>query len=241
MKENGYMTLVHPGGWRSIDGVFKETQNLIKSKILYLKMHSFKKGLTVFGAKTDYDFYLLKNCENKGKSKIVCEDGVELEYDLKGVEFIPGENIINIYSLIAGKNDEKVKLIHSYSAYEPRKDFMSKEQSDKNIHPAVYMVSYINVPTFLWSQRNDRGHFGVKKVIWASGSSGVILDANGEYGLTPFSAAIEDEEKNLKNIKKALENPDFIRNIMLFKDGLGHKYNNKIISLLKKDFWKEFI
>jgi hypothetical protein len=33
----------------------------------------------------------------------------------------------------------------------------------------------------------------------------------------------------------------FIKEVMLFKNGLGHKYNNKVISMLKKDFWKEFI
>lgn len=102
------------------------------------------------------------------------------------------------------------------------------------------MVSFKNEPSFWYSSIN-KGHFGNKKVIWANGSSGVIIDNNGEYGLTQFSRAIVDDVENLYNIKKALESEKFIKEVMLFKNGLGHKYNNKVISMLKKDFWKEFI
>ena len=108
------------------------------------------------------------------------------------------------------------------------------------------MVSYKDVPTFTYSNVNrfkgeHRGHFGFSKVIWAQGSSGVIIDKNGEFGMSEFSAAIFDDVENLENIKKALQSEKFIKDVMLFKNGLGNKYNNKVISMLKKDFWKEFI
>ena len=242
LEKEAYMVMVHPGGWRNLDGVFKETQTLLKEKdILYLKMHSFKDGLTIFGAKTNFDYYVLRNSSEKLITQIICENGVEEKIQISDLEFIPGENISNIYTLIAKPGEEKVNLLHSYSSYEPRKDFMSKEKSDINKYPCVYMVSYKNCPTFLWSSRNDRGHFNIPKVVWASGSSGVIIDYNGDYGLTPFSYSIVDNVENLENIKNAIESDKFIKEVMLFKNGLGHKYNAKIISTLKKDFWKEFI
>lgn len=243
LKYDGYMIMVHPGGWRNPDGIFKDTQNLIKSKnVMYLKIHSFKDGLDIFGAKINFDYYILKNSKNCGDlTNIICEDKKEENIDISKVNFIPGENISKIYSLLTTDDNEKVNILHSYSAYEPRKVFMSKKASIDHIYPCVYMVSYKNIPTFLWSNRNDRGHFGRSKVIWASGSSGIIVDEDGEYALTPFSCAIIDSVENLENIKKALESEKFIKNIMLFKNGLGHKYNNKLISMLRKDFWKEFI
>ena len=242
LKTSAYMVMVHPGGWRNLDGIFKETQLLLKAKnIMYLKMHSFKDGLDIFGAKTNFDYYIIKNDNQNCKTKIICENGVEENINLVDLEFIPGENISSIYDLIALEGEEKVTMLHSYSAYEPRKDFISKEKNYINKYPCVYMVSYKNVPTFLWSSRNDRGHFNIPKVIWASGSSGVIIDYNGDYGLTPFSYSIVDKVENLENIKKAIESEKFIKEVMLFKNGLGHKYNPKIISTLKKDFWKKFI
>lgn len=243
LKEDMYMVMVHPGGWREVDGVFKEVQNLLKQKqMLYLNINTFKDGLDMFGAKTNYDYYILKNTANKDlKTKIICENNSVEDVNISETEFIPGENIEYIYNLIAKDDNDKVSFIHSYSAYEPRKDFMSKEKSETNIYPCTYMISYMNVPTFLYSSRNDRGHFGRSKVIWASGSSGILVDKEGKYALTPFSAAIEDNIENLDNIEKALKNKEFIEKVMLYKNGLGHKYNNKIISMLRKDFWREFI
>lgn len=243
LDRDKYMVMVHPGGWRNSDGVFKETQNILKNKeMLFLKMHSFKDGLDLFGAKINFDYYIVRNSDNMGLlTRIICEDNTIENIDISKVEFVPGENISEIFSMLATDDDEKIQMLHSYSAYEPRKNFMSKEKSDDNIFPCVYMVSHKNVPTFLWSTRNDRGHFGQSKVIWASGSSGIILDNKGEYALTPFSCAIIDDQENLENIKRALESDKFIKKIMLFKNGLGHKYNNKIISMLKKDFWKSFM
>ena len=243
LKDNAYMIMVHPGGWRDLTGVFKETQILLKNKsILELHMHPFKSGLEIFGAKTNFDYYILKNEKNKECiTEIHCENETIERLHLSNLDYIPGENINTIRNIFYNSEDNKVNFLHSYSAYEPRKSFMSKVEGNSNLYPCVYMVSYKNIPTFLYSSRNDRGHFGLPKVIWASGSSGVIIDYKGEYGLTPFSAAIVDDVENLDNIKKALESEKFIKEVMLFKNGLGHKYNNKVISMLKKDFWKEFI
>lgn len=243
LKEGSYMIMVHPGGWRDLSGVFKETQNKLKSKnILELHMFPFKSGLEIFKAKTNFDYYILKNEKNSECiTEIYCENKTIEKLNLLDLDYIPGENINSIKRIFYTNEDEKVNFLHSYSAYEPRKEFVSKLKNNFNLYPCVYMVSYKNIPTFLYSSRNDRGHFGQPKVIWASGSSGVIIDYKGDYGLTPFSAGIVDDVENLDNIKKALESEKFIKEVMLFKNGLGHKYNNKVISMLKKDFWKEFI
>lgn len=243
LSKGGYMVMVHPGGWRDLKGSFKETQDILKSKqILELHMFPFKTGLDLFKAKTNFDYYILKNEKNSECiTEIYCENKTIEKLNLLDLDYIPGENINSIKRIFYTNEDEKVNFLHSYSAYEPRKEFVSKLKNNSNLYPCVYMVSHKNIPTFLYSSRNDRGHFGQPKVIWASGSSGVIIDYKGDYGLTPFSAGIVDDVENLENIKKALESEKFIKEVMLFKNGLGHKYNNKVISMLKKDFWKEFI
>lgn len=242
LSEGGYLNMVHPSGWRNVDGVFKNTQNLLKSKqMLSLKMHTFKDGLDTFGAKINFDYYCLKNSNGKILTKISCENGSIENLDISTMEFIPGENISEIYKLVAKDGEDRVQILHSYSDYEIRKPYMNKEQTDEFKYPCVYMVSYLDVPNFWYSSRNDKGHFSFPKIIWANGSSGVIIDKNGDFALTQFGYAIVDVVENLESIKKSLQSEKFIKEIMLFKNGLGDKYNRKIISLFRKDFWKEFI
>ena len=34
LEEGGYMVMVHPSGWRNVDGIFKETQVKIRQRQL---------------------------------------------------------------------------------------------------------------------------------------------------------------------------------------------------------------
>ena len=76
LVEGGYMVAVHPSGWRNVKGIFKDIQNLLKSKqILYLEIHDANDGIKTFGATTRYDFYCLHNVPNTMFTKIKCQDG----------------------------------------------------------------------------------------------------------------------------------------------------------------------
>lgn len=242
LSEGGYMTMVHPSGWRNVDGIYKKIQNLLKSKeVLYLKMHSFKEGFDTFGAKINFDYYCVKNKLNNGYlTTIICEDNEKYLIDISKVEFIPSENINDVYSLVAKNNEQKVNIVYSRTIYGNDKTHMSKIKTKDNIYPCVYTVKSNNEPTFHWSSLNN-GHFGIPKIIWGNGASGICIDKNGEYGIMNFACAISDDIENFENIKKALQSEKFIKKIMMFKNSLGDKYNRKIISTFRKDFWKEFI
>ena len=242
--DGGYLNMVHPSGWRNVDGNFKETQIRMKSKeILKLKLHSFKQGQEIFGAAINFDFYTLKNIPNKNKTHITCVDGSELEINISKLEFIPDENIINILDLVAKDNEEKVELLFSRSAYGNDKKHMSKIKTDVNKLPCVYSVKSPNKnnEVGLWYSSQNNGHFNIPKVIFASGASGVHIDMNGEYGIMNFACGIVDKVENLELIQKALLSDNFIRNIMGFKASLGDKYNKKIIGTFRKDFYKQFL
>jgi len=59
--------------------------------------------------------------------------------------------------------------------------------------------------------------------------------------MNEFASAIVDDVENLSNIQKAMVHPDFIE-LMKYADGVsGQRYNRRVIALLRKDFWKEFI
>jgi hypothetical protein len=243
LVEGGYLAMVHPDGWRAVDGIFKDTQKLMLSKqMLYLELHDDKDGLKTFGAETTYDFYCIKNEPNNGYvTKIKCVDGT-IEYaDLSKMEFIPNGMFAEFEKLRTKNGDERVEILYSRSAYGSDKHNISKEQTDEFIYPCVYLT-YKDGSINLWySSTRENGHFGVPKVIWSNGRSTTpIVDADGQYGVMNFACSIVDEPQNLQLIQKAMVNQKFI-SLMKYADGKAHRYNRRVIATFRKDFWKEFL
>jgi hypothetical protein len=245
LKEGGYLTLIHPSGWRNIEGRFSEIKDIIKQKKLhYLSINNEKKGIEIFNAETRFDYYLLENTVNDGiLTKIYFQDGTIDSVDLNTLSFIPNGSLSEIKNLIADDGVEKVTVLHSFSNYETRKTWMSKIYSDEFTYPCVYTVNYLSQPTFYYSSLNTNGHFGIPKVIWSNGrisSVGSYVDMTGEFGLTQFSYAIVDDVENLPNIKRALDSPKFKKLMELCAVG-QLTINHKVISTFRKDFWRDFI
>lgn len=240
LSECGKMVMVHPSGWRSIRTFRNTKKKMVDKNMKYLKMHSFRDGQNMFNAAINFDYYLLENNNYEGTTKIICEDDSITNIDISEIEILPSENIIEISDLFAKEGEERVELI-SNSSYHTQRKFISKEESLANPYPCVYTVRTNHQPTIRWSSLNGRGHFGIGKVIFARGASGTICDETGTYGLTEFAYGIVDDVNNLERIKKVLDSEYFIKNIMLFKNSLGDRYNRKMIAQFRKDFWKEFI
>jgi hypothetical protein len=245
LKEGGYLSLIHPSGWRNIYGKFKDVQEVIRSKkVSFLSIHNEKDGIETFGAETRYDYYVLQNTPNdKSETLVRFQDGEMKKILLGDMEFIPNGGIDLLNSLLAKEGEEKVTVLHSFSNYETRKSWVSKTQNDEFNHPCVYTVNYLSQPTFYYSSTNEKGHFGLPKVIWSNGrisSVGSYIDGTGEFGLTQFSYAIVDEVENLPFIKRTLDSLKFKKLMELCAVG-QLTINHKVISTFRKDFWKDFI
>lgn len=101
VKDGGYVALIHPAGWRNVDGIFEKTKQLILSKdVEYLEIHDVKDGQKVFNASTRYDWYVIKNQAPTNKPLVKFQDGSEEYYDLKTYPFIPNINNPLIAKLI---------------------------------------------------------------------------------------------------------------------------------------------
>lgn len=244
LVDGGYMVNVHPSGWRNIDGRFKDTQNLMRSKqILSLEIHNADDGVRTFGAATRYDFYCIENVSTYRQTKVVCEDGSIEMIDLGDMEFIPNGKFGDIKNLIAKQDDETVEILHSYSAYETRKEYMSKESTEEFEFPCVQNVNVKNQLSCVhYSNTKQNGHFGIAKVMFGRKSSGVFIDKTGKYGQAQDCSSIIDNVENLEGIQRALQNKRFLE---LSKQcdvgGSRDWYNRKIIATFRKDFWKEFL
>ena len=242
LKEGGYMVMVHPGGWKDLDGIFKETQNLLKERqILELNINDERKGFQLFGETTSFDYYILKNCKNYTKTKILSDD-YEKFVDISKMDFIPSSHFELYDKLLAKDDDYKCIVLHSYSSYETRKEYMSREKTIENIYPCVYTVQKDETINLFYSNTDRNGHFGIPKVIWSNGKASTpIVDNDGKYGLTQFAYAIVDDAKNLEYIKNAMCSDKFQTFMKSCDMNSGNRFNKKVLSMFRKDFWKEFI
>lgn len=243
LSDDKYMVMVHPSGWRNVDGVFKEIQDLLKRRqILELHIFNEKEGLKIFGAETRFDYYILHNGKCTTETKIKCQDGnIELA-NLSKMEFIPN-GMFNLFSsLLATDSDDRVKII-SDSSYHTQRDHLSKIQDDVFKYPCIYTVKSGDILTLWYSSTNNNGHFGIPKLVWSNfriSSAGSFIDRDGNYGLTQFSYAIIDDKDNLDDIKKAFDTKEF-RDLMEICSVGDMSINRKVIGIFKKDFYKKFL
>lgn len=242
LKDTGYMVMVHPNGWRNIDGDFKYIQNLLRDKIIYINMNSVQVGEKIFGASTSFDYYLLAKSKSKGPTEINDFNNKTEYIDISKFEIIPNSEISLIYSFIAGENDNKVKVLHSYSEYETRKSHMSKSESNIYRYPCIYSIlknSHINI-----HYSCEKKSFFEPKVVFGNGANPTYyVDTNGDYGMTQFVFGVVGD---IEIIKKALsEKRKIIDRITQSTKFISTNGNPilypKILSIFREDFFEKLI
>jgi hypothetical protein len=242
----GYLLCVHPPGWRKPNterGRFTKMFDLMtkQNQMLHLEIHGIKDGQKVFKCGTRYDWYLIEKTSQYKNTTIVDEDGIESEINLSELSWLPNSNVLEIKKILAKNDGERCPIMQSMSAYEPRKKWMSSKETDEFKYPCIHSTPKSGV-RYMYSSVNDRGHFGVSKVIF--GDSGIykpVIDMEGKYGMTQHSMAIQvDNLDEAMNISKVIESPNFDK---IIQSCLYSSYaiDWNIFKEFKKDFWKEFI
>ena len=154
--------------------------------------------------------------------------------------FIPTDKFKEFENLIGNINEDRVNVLFDRTMYGNDKLNMSKTKDNKYKFPCVYTITK-KTGINLWYSSENKGHFGIPKVIWSNGlGTYPIIDKIGEYGITNFAAAIVDSIENLDNIKKALDNPKFLE-LMKYVKFKNDIYDYRVIATFRKDFWKQFI
>ena len=245
-NEGGYVSLIHPNGWRNIDGDFKNIQQLLKSKnICQLSLNSVEEGQKIFGVTTPFDWYVIKNIENNQDTIIKFQDDTIQVVNVKNLEIIPNNLFNEVMNLIAKDGEETVNVLYSRSSYGSDKKNMLKNRTEEHIYPCVYSVLKDGTINYMYSSTNQNGHFGIPKVVLGNGANPTsTIDMNGDYGLTQFAFGIVDDINNLSTIQRAIKSEKFqkLNKATKYVATAGNPLvYPKIISLFRKDFWRGFI
>ena len=141
LTSDGYLCLVHPSGWRNVDGRFKDVGNLITSlDVRYLEIHNERDGLKTFGAETRYDWYVLRNRKSIGKTEVKFQDGMVKTLDLTKLPFVPNGSFDQVMRLVAKKGEETCEVIYDRTMYGTDKTNVSNKKTSKFVHPIIYTV-----------------------------------------------------------------------------------------------------
>lgn len=246
LKTDGYLLYVHPPGWRKPNterGKFYQLYKLMSmdNQMIYLSIHGIKDGQQTFNCGTRYDWYLIQNKSKYTTTIVNDEKRNEIVVDMNHFNWLPNYNIDIIQNILEKGDEEKCHIIQSMSAYEPRKKWMSKIKTDEFKYPCIHSTPQKGI-RYMYSKYNDKGHFGVSKVIF--GESGIynpIIDIEGKYGMTHGAMSIKIsniEEGN--NISKALTSETF-KDIIKSCLYSSFRIDWNIFKDMKKDFWKEFL
>jgi len=244
---NGLLLFVHPPGWRkpnTLKGKFyrmfeKMTRN---NQIVYLEIHGIKDGQKIFRYGTRYDWYLIEHVPKYKNTIVIDENNIRSDIDLSVFNWLPNSNIIEIKNMMARNNEEKCNIIYDRTAYgADKKNRVKIIQDDEYKYPLIHSTPQKGI-RYMYSNVNDRGHFGIPKVIF--GESGIynpIVDFSGDYGMTHGAMAIKintlDEGKKLsivlqsESFKKILQSCFFS----------SFRIDWNLFKEFRTDFWKDFI
>ena len=243
---NSYLLFVHPPGWRKPNterGKFTKMFDLMtkENQMIYLEMHGIKDGQKVFNCGTRYDWYLLENKFQYKNTIIVDEDGKKQEINLSELCWLPNSNILEINKILSNNGSEKCEIIYSPSAYEHRKKWMSHTKTEEFKYTCVHSTPKSGI-RYMYSNVNNKGHFNIPKVIIGeAGINDVLIDINGEYGLTNGAIGIKiNNFEQGKCIEKALKSDKF-NTILKSCSFSSFRVDWNLFKEFKKDFWKEFI
>lgn len=238
-KNDGYCCFIHPPKWRKTeDELWKLLTN---NQIEYLEIHNKTDGQKVFGAVTRYDWYIMKKQFCTKETIVKNEIGEIDKIKLQEFHFLPNYNFNKINKCIAKKNEKKCEVIYSYSAYEHRQPWMSKEKNRKFKLCCVHTVLQNGIIRHLFSSK-DNGHFGVSKVILNDGDTVYpVIDFDGNFGMTEHAFGIKVESLDEAiNIKKAIESEEFKEIIKACKWST-FQTDWRMFKYFRKDFWKDFV
>ena len=247
VKVDGYLLFVNPGGWRKPDNKKSKFHGLFdlmtrENQMLYLEIHNTKDGMKTFGCGTRYDWYLIQKKEKHTLTSIVDDKGNKHEMNLSAWKFLPNSDFEKVKPLLKKKGQDAVPILYSRSDYgSDNKKRISDTKDDEFKYPCIHSTPQSGT-RYMYSKVNDKGHFGVSKVIFGeSGINDVIIDMDGEYCMTQGAMAIEvDNIEEAESIKDALLSDKF--KVVLKACSWGNfRIDWNLFKYFKKDFWKEFL
>ena len=243
LKTHGYLLFVHPPGWRKPESEKSKFKNLFElmthtNQLLYLEIHDTKDGMKIFNAGTRYDWYLLEKSECYKITIVKGDDNVLCKLDMRAWHFLPNSNFDTIKNMLAVNDDKICEIIYSRNNYGSDKKWVKSTKTEEYKYVLIHSTPKSGI-RYMYSSRNDNGHFNIPKVIFGeAGINNVIIDLNGDYGMTQGAMGIIiNNISDGENIKKVLLSKEFNK-IICSCMWSNFRIDWRLFTYFKHDFYK---
>ena len=239
-QDGGYVSLIHPSGWRNGKSKFKSVSKRLRNyQIDYCVLSNYDTGLEYFGVNTTCDWYVLRKTATHTDTCVVDCDGKTTTINLKDVDQIPN-SIPTRYAECIDLTMTNSVSVNGDTTYHTQKAFLQKTEDDTYKYPVVYTLKQSG-PSFWYTCDNTKAHFGTPKILLGRGLGQPVLDLKGEMAPCEFSYYLTAENTDiLEKMYVALCKPECIKLCKQLGSGKGHNYLKEAVRLLHKDFWKHF-
>lgn len=240
LLSNQYICFIHPSSWRMPlrkGDRFFESSKIIKNNAKFIRILKMDEANKYFGLSIKVDYYLLDKKHTNNNCIIETKEET-VSLNITTLEFIPNFGF-DLYDRLT-KGDNKCQVVYSYM-YDPRNTFVSVDRTEEYKYPLVHSTTKKG-NIFRFSSVNDRGHFGISKLIFGeSGLNDVIIDMDGEYGMTQGAIGIRvdslDEAISIREVLLGDEFSKFLKSVLWS----NFRIDWRLFTQFKKDFWREFI
>jgi hypothetical protein len=240
LKSNGYLGFINPAGWRGL-GQLNHLWDIMKHKqIVYLHILGSKDGATYFNVGSRFDLYVLQNTDNTQPTEIIDEIGETHHFRLNDMPFLPNYAYEEIGRILT-TNEEGVDVIYdtAYHATKHNKN-TNKTKTDDFKYPVVHSITRKGIGCW-YSNTNDKGHFGIPKVILNFNGIQYSFrfqnDYEGRFGMSQLSFGLpisSKEEGDL--ILKAIQTPTF-KKIIAGTKWATFQTDYRMFRYFKKDWY----
>lgn len=239
VKEDGYVSLIHPPGWRKPKNEIWSL--LTEFDIKFIRFFNEAAGFKYFKSQTRFDYYLLQKKSYCNKTIVVDEKGMSHSIDIKKWPWLPSGEFNLIYSILAVEDEKKCNILYSRAAYGRDKEWMSEIEDERYFIPCIHSIRKNKVRYMYCSK--DNGFLNIPKVIISENGKihDVVIDMEGHFAFTSgcFAIPISSEEEG-EGIREALKSEKFNRLVQATKWS-SFRIEYQMFRYFRCDFWKEFV
>lgn len=234
-SEGGYVSLVHPGGWRMAKPRYHKAFQLITgNNITYLNMNTARRGITTFGAETSFDYYVVRKEAYAGKTKVVYTDDTSSVVDLSGLPFIPHCNYEFFNQLLARTGEDKYEFVTGGKAFGNTR--LKKKPTDTHTQETIYNLVKSG-PQIYYANFDEFDYKGSPKLLTSNGGGGnIFVDDDGRYPISNFTYGVFMPKEDLESAYNFMD--PAVREKLRESRVDAELIERGLMRHLKKDFWK---
>lgn len=239
-KPEGLLVFMHPPSWRKPEHhllpVFKTKQ------MLYLSINGEDKSQKTFDVTQRFDWYVLQNKSYTKKTLVKGEIGdLVTAIDFREWPFIPNYHFNEIKNLLAKPGEDRCEILYDTAYHTQKKETISSSQTDDFKYPCIHTMNKDGIG-FVYSKTNDKGHFGIPKVLLSFGRYQYpYANAKGDYCMSQIVFGIPVKNKKEADLLvKALNTPRF-QEIIKATKWSTFITDYRMFRCFSKYFWKDFL